>query len=310
MLTASRWTLCRSLHTVLLVLLALSLFACASNQVPKDEVAARGEAHAIARRGGVTVAESGSDFLSRGAELLAEGRDSEAMAQFIRAYIDTDRSIDSQTAIAWLQLRHDHRIAEAMFTSIVDEEPEKASHWYGLGVARLLGDDVDGAFGALERSLELEPNSVDAAIAMASVAVARGEMDRAVEFALRANRLDAHSIEAENALGYILMLRGDLAEAEVHLRGAVSGAPGNVTFGNNLGTCLAMAGRHSEAFSAFSKSGEQQHAYNNLAMILMNEGLQEKAILLFEHALLFGGEADLTVLKNLRRAAETALSRQ
>jgi Flp pilus assembly protein TadD len=73
---------------------------------------------------------------------------------------------------------------------------------------------------------------------------------------------------------------------------------------NNLGLALGRLGRYDEAMSEFQKGGDERAALNNLAYVYYLYGENDKAVELYEQALLVGSDDTVTVIRNLGKARE------
>lgn len=91
--------------------------------------------------------------------------------------------------------------------------------------------------------------------------------------------------ELFNNLGYSFYLDGQLVKAESALLKAVSWAPANQRFRNNLGLVLGQSGRHGEALEHFRKAGSEADAQYNLAFIFASQENIPAARKCFELAL-------------------------
>ena len=125
--------------------------------------------------------------------------------------------------------------------------------WINLGVARSRADDVEGAFAAYDRALEVDPSSPSALtnmaylyweldmpqearsaliaasqgrsspftlIALADVEMVRGDLETAESHLHRAKRIDRHRPEVFEAMARLAKRRGDVERAEKMVRRA------------------------------------------------------------------------------------------
>ncbi|MGH2571177.1 MAG: tetratricopeptide repeat protein, partial [bacterium] len=97
-----------------------------------------------------------------GVAYAAKGRHAEAVDSFLRCLElpphANDRVPRFELASAYLRLGKSSQAAEHL-ERVLETDPDDASAWYNLGVARDRGGDPAGAEAAWRRSLELDPSS-------------------------------------------------------------------------------------------------------------------------------------------------------
>jgi tetratricopeptide (TPR) repeat protein len=92
--------------------------------------------------------------------------------------------------------------------------------WRGEVIQRALDRDVDSAFAEQKAILEREPNNAQAHFALGSLLQFRGDIEKAIEFFLKAIALDPHYAAPHISVGRIFALRGQYDLARSHAREA------------------------------------------------------------------------------------------
>ncbi len=208
--------------------------------------------------------------------------------------------------MASLELQADPARAEALFAKLVEEGPETASVWAGLGLARLAQGRLEGARHALLQSLALEPDSVTTLSALGATYDRLGLHAEARSHLQRARELRSHDAGILNNLGVSYLLSGDLELAEDAFWQASALDPHDSVSRNNLGLAVGLQRRYEDALEAFRQAGTEQSAQNNLGYVHFLNGEFEQAIPYYERALLAEGEDDVKVIRNLRQAQKLA----
>ncbi len=105
--------------------------------------------------------------------------------------------------------------AETQFRAVVEKAPEKYLSWMGLGHALRLRGRFEEARQAYERAAALKPESGEPQRYLGDVALAVGDLDRALEAYRKAADFSegAQAAEAMQTLGEALMKQGRPAEA-------------------------------------------------------------------------------------------------
>ena len=94
---------------------------------------------------------------------------------------------------------HNWKRALGEFILSTDTDPTEASHWHMCGEALIHLRRYDEARPYLLKSLELDPHSPDALIALGHVYAANGSTDQALQCIDKALKLDAHHARALDA---------------------------------------------------------------------------------------------------------------
>ncbi len=93
------------------------------------------------------------------------------------------------------------------------------------GVSAVAAEDLAEAERRFERSLELDPNSVSALVALADVSIQKGDMARASKYLGQAARLSPNDAGVLTARGRFLSVQKDYREAEKALKAAIAANP-------------------------------------------------------------------------------------
>jgi predicted O-linked N-acetylglucosamine transferase (SPINDLY family) len=147
-----------------------------------------------------------------------------------------------------LELQDDHpQAALAALTAAVAACPAEGRFHFGHGQALSALRRWRDAVLAYERSLEHEPQLIDAWIALGIARQQSGELARAVAAYRRALALDAHAPSALGNLGAALTELGELDEAVRVLEEARALEPGVTAHAINLGFALNRRGEYAAA---------------------------------------------------------------
>ena len=225
------------------------------------------------------------------------------LAYFQAVRLDPD-NVTARERMASLELKADPARAEALFAKLIEKEPETASVWAGLGLARLAQGRLEGARDALLQSLALDPGSVTTLSALGATYDRLGLHAEAQSHLQRARELRSHDAGILNNLGVSYLLSGDLVQAEDAFWQASALDPHDAVSRNNLGLAVGLQGRYDDALEAFRQAGTEQSALNNLGYVYFLNSAFEEAVAYYERALLSQGDDELRVVWNLRQAQQ------
>ncbi|TFG92644.1 MAG: tetratricopeptide repeat protein [Myxococcales bacterium] len=241
--------------------------------------------------------------------LLAGGRGGEAIWSYAQAVRQDPENPTPRTRIGFVEVSRNPERAEALFSEIVRDHPDSSEAHAGLGLARFAQNRLQPAREALERAVELDPESASALYWLAVVYDLQDDHVRARELAERAHGLSPKDARIVNNLGVSYLTSGEFEKAEEAFRAAILLDPAeDAAVHNNLGLAVGRQGRYDEAMAEFRRAGTEQAALNNLGYLYYLNGEHAKAIDQFERSLQTGGGDRLTVVKNLQ-AAQSALDR-
>jgi Flp pilus assembly protein TadD len=225
-----------------------------------------------------------------------EARDSGDMGRAMWSYLQAHKLDQSDPIpverIAMLHMKKDPQRAEALFAYLAKRHPEAPAAQTGIGLARLAKNDLEGASFFLNHALELDPKWVPALTAMAVTNDRLSRHDEAQEYYARALRLGARDYETFNNLGVSYIASGRYMQAVKTLKKAILMEHRDPAVHNNLGLALGRLGRYDEAMSEFQKGGDERAALNNLAYVYYLNGENDKAVELYEQALLVACSSD------------------
>lgn len=241
-------------------------------------------------------------LLQEGDRQRASGRPEEAIYSYYQAYRRDPELPDPIERIAYVHLATDPSRAEALFGSLAEKHPTRASSLAGLALAEMALDKDALALEHAERAVALAPDSAQAHAALGMIQDRLGQHEEAQVTLERAHTLKPRDPTILNNLGVAYLLGGNLERAEEMLRRGILVAPQNRALRNDLGLVLARQERYEGALEQFRKGGDEQAAQNNLGYAYHLAARYEDALRHYEKALLVGGPQQVTVLRNLRAA--------
>jgi len=124
--------------------------------------------------------------LAAAIELAQSGRDAEALAALQTIAAANPEDHVARLWIANLHLRMGHpNLAEAVYRTIVVEDPQSVDAWVGLGTALLHQDRIAEAIDTLVRSEEIAPENPNVVSALASAYQLAGDDRRSISYRQR-----------------------------------------------------------------------------------------------------------------------------
>lgn len=173
------------------------------------------------------------------------------------------------------------RVAEKMYTRVLELDPENGPAHNNLGNLRQQQGDLEGAERAYRRALEIAPRYVEAQINLAALYSGQGHTAEALELYRQALELGGNREEIYNNLGTNYLRMGDWDEAEKALRQSLALNPDQAAAYFNLGGALEGKGRLDEAVAAYRQALEidatYARAYYNLGILFEGTGELEEA---------------------------------
>jgi tetratricopeptide (TPR) repeat protein len=174
--------------------------------------------------------------------------------------------------------------AHAHFTQAVTLDPADAASFDAL--ARIWRDWGFPELGMIDaqRSVQLVPESPEAANTMGTLLEAAGRISEARGWYERALAMDGNAAYALNNLCYsaIMLAQTDAVE---QCRRALAAAPGARVVRNNMGLAYAAAGDLSKASELFDSRGELAYAQYNMGIVYMGTRQYDKALAAFVAAM-------------------------
>jgi predicted O-linked N-acetylglucosamine transferase (SPINDLY family) len=194
-----------------------------------------------------------------------------------------------------------------LYGEILEQEPDNALVWCGLGeVYRALGQP-DYAVDCYRRALDALPEDAGLHSNLGTALIALGRLDEAATSFEHALRLRPDLAEAASNLGLTLLNQGKVLEAVLHLQEALRLRPDLAEVHNNLGLALLHLGKEDEALSSFRDAVRLRpslaDAHNNLGLTLATRGHADEALACYERALQIDANhvGALTNLGNARK---------
>ncbi|HEY6146523.1 MAG TPA: tetratricopeptide repeat protein, partial [Thermoanaerobaculia bacterium] len=177
-----------------------------------------------------------------------------------------------------------NRDAIRMLERSVQLDPDFAPGWHALGL-RYYYDSVYGGGGEVpyrksrssyERSLELDPNQVDAAANLVILRTEDGEFEKAYDDAIALVRRRPDAPEAHHTLGYVLRYAGLLEEAARECDTALSLDPKNYRW-RSCALNFILLGRYDRARQFIALDAGTVWAKNVTIGVLLRENKLEEA---------------------------------
>lgn len=225
---------------------------------------------------------------SQGDQMALAGKFTGAALKYNRALMQAGKEqkirLQSKLGELYLRLRHFAQ-AEAVFSMLSKQNSLDAHAWQGMGLARLGQGKSHKAMEALERAVELRPQSFKAHNGLGIIYNHHRQPGRAIEQFSLAIKYGPKLAELYNNRGLAFLLAGDLARAEADFRRALSIKPRFKLAHNNLALLLAKGGRYDQAYRSFAKGSGQAQAHNNLGVLMSWQGRNDLAARYFGKAL-------------------------
>lgn len=204
--------------------------------------------------------------------------------------------------------------AEAIYQSILNEQPQEPNILYLMGVLALQKGNSQGALEFVEEAIKINPNEPNYYNISGEANLAQSNFETAVARYEKAIALQPNFAGAHNNLGNAYKQMNRLDDAIRHYEQAIANDPNFVMAYNNLGIVFREVGRHEEALEhlkkAVSITPNYAEAHSNLGNLLQGLGRLEEAILHHKQALaIMPGYAMAhsnlgSVLQALRRPTE------
>jgi tetratricopeptide (TPR) repeat protein len=264
------------------------------------------EERAAARRATIDEAETPApeEKIAEGDAFRRKGQVDRAMVAYLEAVKLAPNAALPRERIGYVQLNHDLERAEAIFSGLLQKDPENVEALRGLSLAYLGLGKLELAREMLERAVEVDPESAGAEYALGATLGLLGRKEEALAHTERARELRPDDATIANGLGVAHMVMGHWIEAESAFREAIRLDSRVAAYYNNLGLALGRQERYADALAVFRKFGSEQAAENNLGYIYYLNGRYDDAIVHYERALLEHGDQKALVLQNLNEALD------
>ena len=166
-------------------------------------------------------------------------------------------------------------------------------HYHYLhGIALMQAGDMEAAVEPLREAERLEPNRPPTLIALGTALVDRGSYAEAKPCLLRGLDLDPESVDAASALAEAEEGLGEIREAEAHARRALARASAHATANLVMGMVLLNRERYAEARDALVKAvsanpaSPKAHYQLSLAFARLNDETSARTHLELYHEML------------------------
>jgi tetratricopeptide (TPR) repeat protein len=222
--------------------------------------------------------------------LMAVGDLPQATAQVNVLLQQAPNSATVQTAAGMLAtIKKDSDGAKRAYARALDADPRSYQALAGLLTAEMSGKQFDAARTLVEKQVAQMPNDPNVLLMAAQTYSAMGDATEAEKALRKTVELDPQSLQAYSMLGTMYYQQGRLDLARKELEGFVARAPKSVPANTMLGTILELQGKSEEAKQHYSTALQVDPsaavAANNLAWITAtNNGNLDVALQLAQSA--------------------------
>lgn len=179
--------------------------------------------------------------------------------------------------------------AEAIYQSILTEQPDHADALNLLGVLSLQVGKNERAVDLIEKAIEIKPGEPEFHNMCGEAYRALREYDEAIIRYERAIAIKPDNAGAHNNLGNTFKEIGSLDDAVSHYQAAIAISPDFAMSHNNLGVVLKDLGQTDSAVEHFRRAltiiPDYAEAHSNLGNALQSLGRHEECISHYEQAL-------------------------
>ena len=206
--------------------------------------------------------------------------------------------------------------AERSIRSALEYEPDNSDYLVGYVRILIKTDKIDQALSACQRTVNLNPDSLECISLLASVYVVKKEYDVAIRHYTRILTEDSDNLSALMDIGGLYSNMGKYEKALPYLKRAISQDPDNAVGLHSIGITLQKAGRYEES-AVYLNRGVSMHP-NNLTLLISKAAVQVKlgqvsdAVETLRHAIKINSELgknlttipEFAILKELKSAKE------
>ncbi|MFW6382290.1 MAG: tetratricopeptide repeat protein [Bacillota bacterium] len=181
----------------------------------------------------------------------------------------------------------DYESAASEFTDLIDEGEENWENYYFAGLSYNYIDQPETAISHFENAYELRPDNYKTVVNYSRALYKAESYESAYDIL---NDFDGEVLDTQyhNLLGLIHMAEGDAEAAESAYLEAIEYGDNPYVY-NNLGLLLLEEGRYEESVEyleqAVELEPEEAYIYNNYGLALLNTDAEDEAIEAFEKAL-------------------------
>ena len=239
--------------------------------------------------------------------LYRQGNFTDAMARFRNAMTADTNNLDAVVGVVQTSLALNQAAdARAAIEPAVRNRPNDGRLQYWLGRALAASSDQRSlAQQAFRRAMELQPDNLDAYVALAELLIQLQRNDAAEQVLNEARARVPDDAAIHRALAHGRLARGDLAGAETELREALRRDPDDIRTHFALGDVQRRQGRLDEAERSLDHVARVDPAYPGLSMlrgqVAESQGRLPQALATFREAL----ARDSTNIDLINRVAAT-----
>lgn len=161
----------------------------------------------------------------------------------------------------------DMESARVQFKNALQINPKLADAYYGLALLEEKKQDWKAMFGALQETVTLDPNHLDAQVKLGQLYMLQGQLDKAKEAAATALKLNPEDTNALIFQSALLFRDGKNAEALQQIQQVLAKDPSNSDAIVSLVSILAADKRYDESLAALNRGIESNP--DNIALWLM-----------------------------------------
>ena len=128
---------------------------------------------------------------------------------------ETEKELESMAGFAWQALIVDASVSAVLFAELVARVPAHPDYWTGYGMALAKTNQTGQAISAFERHLELRPKNIEAWCVLAELSMDQLDWTRAARALEKCLQLDPQSKHPSGARARALIKKGEklLAQA-------------------------------------------------------------------------------------------------
>jgi tetratricopeptide (TPR) repeat protein len=178
------------------------------------------------------------------------------------------------------------------FQRIVQDDPDDALAYEGLGHAYFLTEELDLSKQNFQKSLALNDQLWLSHNFLGMIYDKERKFDQAITHYKKALAINSKEVSIYNNLGLSYYQKGNYAYATVFFKKSIKKIDTKKTDNmkiakvyNNLGISFAKLGNYTMALKAFTNGSDHSRAHNNLGVIYLSEGKYKEAIASFEKAI-------------------------
>ena len=234
--------------------------------------------------------EDSRGYAALGQLRMAQKKNEEAHKLFEQALVKNPRDLQAMTGVVQIYVaqKEQARAAERIAQQIAKVPGD--SGLYGLqGEVRMAMKDFVGAEQAFTKAVDLNPNSVDAILALTRAQLSRGSADQAVASYQLAIQKDPRDVRPYILLGSLEESKGKWSDAQQHYQRALQVQPDNPAAANNLAYLLLNHGGNSDVALSLAQTARRglpdlANTADTLAWAYINKGAFGFAVDLLQEA--------------------------